>query len=46
MKLIDDLNNLDPEMKKKVFEVVKLITEDTASDDAPIWYDTEKKENK
>lgn len=43
MKLIDDLNNLDPEMKKKVFEVVKLITEDTASDDAPTWYDTEKK---
>lgn len=43
MKLIDDLNNLDPEMKKKVFEVVKLITEDTASDDAPVWYDREKK---
>ena len=43
MKLIDDLNNLDPEMKKRVFEVVKLITEGTASDDAPVWYDSEKR---
>ena len=41
--MIDDLNNLDPEIKKKVFEVVKLITEDTASDNAPVWYDREKK---
>lgn len=35
----EDLKNLDPEIKKKILEVARLMGENGANDDQPEWYD-------